>query len=144
MLQRNYISFLLNHILEKNFDFYTESKNQEQKKRILRQITAAETMERYLHTKYVGQKRFSLEGGETFIAALDYLIQNASVQGVEEVITTHSTGVIASGWKREAYTVNGTTYEYCFATFDKVAGGNMSSSDVEAVKGALTVTIEEV
>ncbi|MDO5653605.1 MAG: MlaE family lipid ABC transporter permease subunit [Brachymonas sp.] len=43
-------------------------------------------MERYLHTKYVGQKRFSLEGGESAIVAMDYLIQNASAQGVEEVV----------------------------------------------------------
>jgi 2-oxoglutarate dehydrogenase E1 component len=42
----------------------------EQKKRILERLTAAETLERYLHTRYVGQKRFSLEGGESLIVAL--------------------------------------------------------------------------
>jgi len=47
------------------------------KKRILERLTAAEGLERFLHTKYVGQKRFSLEGGETFIAAIDHLIQSA-------------------------------------------------------------------
>ena len=46
-------------------------------------VTAAETLERYLHTKYVGQKRFSLEGGESMIAALDNLIQNSSSIGVQ-------------------------------------------------------------
>ncbi|GGY03169.1 2-oxoglutarate dehydrogenase subunit E1 [Paludibacterium paludis] len=56
------------------------------KKRILKQITAAETLERYLHTKYVGQKRFSLEGGESTIAALDHLIQNGTAHGVKELI----------------------------------------------------------
>jgi 2-oxoglutarate dehydrogenase E1 component len=56
------------------------------KKRILKQVTAAETLERYLHTKYVGQKRFSLEGGESVIAGLDYLIQNGAKQGVQEII----------------------------------------------------------
>lgn len=56
------------------------------KKRILEQITAAETLERYLHTKYVGQKRFSLEGGESAIAALDYLVHNSRDSGAEEVI----------------------------------------------------------
>ncbi|AXK38115.1 2-oxoglutarate dehydrogenase E1 component [Crenobacter cavernae] len=56
------------------------------KRRILKQITAAETLERYLHTKYVGQKRFSLEGGEATIAALDTLIQHSSAQGVQEII----------------------------------------------------------
>lgn len=58
----------------------------EQKRYILRQITAAETLERYLHTKYVGQKRFSVEGGESAIAGLNYLVQNIAKDGVEEVI----------------------------------------------------------
>ena len=49
-------------------------------------MTAAETLERYLHTKYVGQKRFGVEGGESAIAGLNYLIQNAGKDGVEEVI----------------------------------------------------------
>ncbi|MEY3510743.1 MAG: 2-oxoglutarate dehydrogenase component, partial [Pseudomonadota bacterium] len=51
--------------------------NSDQKKGILERLTAAEGLERFLHTKYVGQKRFSLEGGESFIAAMDELIQQA-------------------------------------------------------------------
>jgi 2-oxoglutarate dehydrogenase E1 component len=47
----------------------------EHKKRLLERLTAAETLERYLHTKYVGQKRFSLEGGESLIVAMDELIR---------------------------------------------------------------------
>jgi 2-oxoglutarate dehydrogenase E1 component len=43
----------------------------DQKIRILDRLTAAEGLERYLHTRYVGQKRFSLEGGESFIACID-------------------------------------------------------------------------
>ena len=54
----------------------------EEKLHILERVTAAEGLERYLHTKYVGQKRFSLEGGETFIAAMDELIQRAGATGV--------------------------------------------------------------
>jgi 2-oxoglutarate dehydrogenase E1 component len=46
----------------------------EKKKHILDRVTAAEGLERFLHTKYVGQKRFSLEGGESFIASMDELI----------------------------------------------------------------------
>jgi 2-oxoglutarate dehydrogenase E1 component len=49
----------------------------QQKRHILDRLTAAEGLERFLHTKYVGQKRFSLEGGESFIAAMDVLIQQA-------------------------------------------------------------------
>jgi 2-oxoglutarate dehydrogenase E1 component len=53
---------------------------------LLWQLTAAEGLERYLHTKYVGQKRFSLEGADVFIALLDDLIQHSGVAGVEEVV----------------------------------------------------------
>ena len=59
---------------------------QEEKRNILWQLTAAEGHERYLHTKYVGQKRFSLEGGETLIPMLDDLIQSCGRAGVEEVV----------------------------------------------------------
>ena len=48
----------------------------DKKKHILDRLTAAEGLERYLHTKYVGQNRFSLDGGESFIAAMDALIQS--------------------------------------------------------------------
>ena len=58
----------------------------EKKKHILERLTAAEGLERYLHTKYVGQKRFSLEGGETFIASLDEVIQRAGENGVQEIV----------------------------------------------------------
>ena len=52
----------------------------------LRQLTAAEGLERYLHTKYVGQKRFSLEGGDTLIPMLDDLVQYGGSLGIEECI----------------------------------------------------------
>src|SRR5574343_161482 len=58
----------------------------EEKKHILERLTAAEGLERYLHTKYVGQKRFSLEGGESFIASMDELIRRAGVNGVQEIV----------------------------------------------------------
>jgi len=58
----------------------------EQKKHILERLTAAETLERYLHTRYVGQKRFSGEGGETLIPMLDHLLQHAGTQGVKETV----------------------------------------------------------
>ena len=58
----------------------------EERKNILWQLTAAEGLERYLHTKYVGQKRFSLEGGESLIPLLDDVIQVGGGAGVEEVV----------------------------------------------------------
>jgi 2-oxoglutarate dehydrogenase E1 component len=57
-----------------------------QRLRILRQIHKAELFEKFLHTKYVGQKRFSLEGGETIIAALDAVIDRCPGLGVEEIV----------------------------------------------------------
>lgn len=72
-------------------DFFESRRSQpsfnvEQKKRILKQVTAAETLEQYLHKKYVGQKRFSLEGGDSMIPAVDYLAQAAGAIGVQEIV----------------------------------------------------------
>ncbi len=58
----------------------------EDKKRLLSTLTAAETLERYLHTRYVGQKRFSLEGGESMMVAMDQLIRTAGGHGVKEIV----------------------------------------------------------
>jgi len=57
-----------------------------QKLRFLERLTAAETLERYLHTRYVGQKRFSLEGGEALIVALDELVRVAGGAGVDDIV----------------------------------------------------------
>jgi 2-oxoglutarate dehydrogenase E1 component (EC 1.2.4.2) len=56
------------------------------KKHLLERLTAAEGLERYLATKYVGQKRFSLEGGEGFIVSMDTLVQRAGALGIQEVV----------------------------------------------------------
>ena len=56
------------------------------KKHILGKLNEAVSFENFLHTKYVGQKRFSLEGGESLIPALDALIENAAEKGVEEFV----------------------------------------------------------
>ncbi len=58
----------------------------EHKLHILRKLNEAVSFEHFLHTKYVGQKRFSLEGGESLIPALDTLIENAAEKGVEEFV----------------------------------------------------------
>jgi 2-oxoglutarate dehydrogenase E1 component len=58
----------------------------ETRRHILERLTAAETLERYLHTRYVGQKRFSGEGNESLIPQLDLLLQNAGKGGVQELV----------------------------------------------------------
>jgi len=58
----------------------------EDRRHFLAQITAAEGIERYLHTRYVAQKRFSLEGGDSLIPMLDDLIQQGGARGVQEII----------------------------------------------------------
>jgi 2-oxoglutarate dehydrogenase E1 component len=58
----------------------------ERKREVFRQLVAAEGLERYLHNKYVGQKRFSLEGGDSMIPALDEVLQACAIRDVEEVV----------------------------------------------------------
>jgi 2-oxoglutarate dehydrogenase E1 component len=61
-------------------------RSQDDKRRILERLSAAEGLERYLHTKYVGQKRFSLEGGDTLIPLLDVMIRRAGSNGVKDAV----------------------------------------------------------
>jgi 2-oxoglutarate dehydrogenase E1 component len=58
----------------------------EERINLLQQLTAAEGLERYLHTKYVGQKRFSLEGGDALIPMLNDLVQQGGLLGIEEMV----------------------------------------------------------
>src|SRR3954454_24783644 len=64
----------------------TPQLSDDKKKRLLQKLTEAEHLERYLHTRYVGQKRFSLEGGESLIPSIDELIQRAGANGVQEIV----------------------------------------------------------
>ena len=99
----------------------------EKKIAILKQITAAETLERYLHTKYVGQKRFSLEGGESLIAALDHLIQNASQVGVQEIIV----GMAHRGRLNVLVNTLGKLPRDLFAEFEGRPAMELASGDVK-------------
>jgi 2-oxoglutarate dehydrogenase E1 component len=56
------------------------------KRHVMERVTAAETLEKYLHTRYVGQKRFSLEGGDSLIPLLDVLLQRAGAKGIQETV----------------------------------------------------------
>jgi len=65
---------------------YSTSTDPEKRTSILKSLTAAEGIEKYLHRKYVGQKRFSLEGSESLIPVLDELIQSSGKQAVKEIV----------------------------------------------------------
>lgn len=97
----------------------------EKKKRILEKLNGAVIFEKFLHTKYVGQKRFSLEGGETTIAALDSLISEASKHGVEEVII----GMAHRGRLNVLANIMGKTYEQIFNEFEGTAVPDLSYGD---------------
>ena len=61
-------------------------RSDDDKRRILERLTAAEGLERYLHTKYVGQKRFSLEGGDALVPLLDDMVRRAGSDGVKDIV----------------------------------------------------------
>lgn len=99
----------------------------DEKRFILKQLTAAETLERYLHTKYVGQKRFSVEGGESAIVGLNYLVQNAAKDGVEEVII----GMAHRGRLNVLVNTLGKKPSDLFAEFEGRAQATLPSGDVK-------------
>jgi 2-oxoglutarate dehydrogenase E1 component len=103
----------------------------EKKKHILDRLTAAEGLERYLHTKYVGQKRFSLEGGESFIAAMDELIQRAGAQGVQEIVI----GMAHRGRLNVLVNTLGKMPGDLFAEFDHTAPEDLPAGDVKYHQG---------
>jgi 2-oxoglutarate dehydrogenase E1 component len=105
--------------------------NAEKKKHILDRLTAAEGLERYLHTKYVGQKRFSLEGGESFIAAMDELIQQAGTQGVQEIVI----GMAHRGRLNVLVNTLGKMPKDLFAEFDHTAPEDLPAGDVKYHQG---------
>lgn len=85
------------------------------KKRILWKLTAAETFEKYLHSNYVGHKRFSLEGLESLIPALDYLINISGERDVEEI----SIGMAHRGRLNVLANIIGKPFEEIFAEFEE-------------------------
>lgn len=100
-----------------------------QKKRILEKLNQGVMFEKFLHTKYVGQKRFSLEGGETTIPALDAIINTAANGGVQEVVI----GMAHRGRLNVLANVMGKTYEQIFSEFEGTAkmDQTMGSGDVK-------------
>jgi 2-oxoglutarate dehydrogenase E1 component len=103
----------------------------EKKRHILDRLTAAEGLERYLHTKYVGQKRFSLEGGESFIAAMDELIRCAGERGVQEIVI----GMAHRGRLNVLVNTLGKLPADLFAEFDHTAPEDLPAGDVKYHQG---------
>ena len=96
-------------------------------RRILERLTAAETLERYLHTKYVGQKRFSLEGGESTIVAMDELIRAAGSKGVQEIVI----GMAHRGRLNVLVNTLGKSPSMLFSEFEGKAASDLSAGDVK-------------
>jgi 2-oxoglutarate dehydrogenase E1 component len=103
----------------------------DKKKRILDRLTAAEGLERYLHTRYVGQKRFSLEGGESFIAAMDELVARAGEFGIQEVVI----GMAHRGRLNVLVNTLGKMPKELFAEFEGQHADDLPSGDVKYHKG---------
>ncbi len=93
----------------------------DKKKRILKKLNEAVVFENFLNTKYVGQKRFSLEGAENTVPALDAIIDVAQQNGVEEVVI----GMAHRGRLNVLANTLGKTYEYIFNEFE----GNINPED---------------
>ncbi|MFN0276720.1 MAG: 2-oxoglutarate dehydrogenase E1 component [Chitinophagales bacterium] len=101
--------WLQEKIENRNIDFPAE-----QKKRILRKLNETVVFEQFLDKKYIGQKRFSLEGGETTIPALDAIINKGTELGVEEFVF----GMAHRGRLNVLANILGKTYEQIFNEFE--------------------------
>jgi 2-oxoglutarate dehydrogenase E1 component len=122
---------------QKKIDFLTNAMEKdfhqplplEKRKRILEKLNQGVMFEKFLHTKYIGQKRFSLEGGETTIAALDAIINKAANEGVQEVVI----GMAHRGRLNVLANIMGKTYEQIFSEFEGTAkvDQTMGSGDVK-------------
>ncbi len=97
------------------------------KTRLLERLTAAETLERYLHTKYVGQKRFSLEGGESLIVSMDEVVRTGGTQGVKEIVI----GMAHRGRLNVLVNTLGKTPQMLFNEFEGKKKIELSSGDVK-------------
>ncbi|QYH41003.1 2-oxoglutarate dehydrogenase E1 component [Algoriphagus sp. NBT04N3] len=97
----------------------------DEKKRILFKLNQAVVFENFLHTKYLGQKRFSLEGGESTIPFLDAVINTAALGGVEEVMI----GMAHRGRLNVLANVMGKTYEQIFSEFEGTAKPDLTMGD---------------
>ncbi|HUH60541.1 MAG TPA: 2-oxoglutarate dehydrogenase E1 component [Candidimonas sp.] len=103
----------------------------ERKRHILQQVTEAEGLERFLHTKYVGQKRFSLEGGESFIASMDEVVAHAGDNGVQEIVV----GMAHRGRLNMLVNIMGKMPGDLFAEFEGKHAEGLTDGDVKYHNG---------
>ena len=103
----------------------------EYKRQILERLTAAEILEKYLHTRYVGQKRFSLEGGDSLIPLLDHLVQHSGKQGVQEMVI----GMAHRGRLNVLVNTLGKMPKDLFSEFEGKHTGELPSGDVKYHQG---------
>ena len=103
----------------------------ETRKHILERLTAAETLEKYMHTRYVGQKRFSGEGGESLIPQLDLLLQRAGKAGVQELVI----GMAHRGRLNVLVNTMGKMPKDLFAEFEGKHEAHLLAGDVKYHQG---------
>src|SRR5215472_9854372 len=101
------------------------------RRHILERLTAAETLERYLGTRYVGQKRFSGEGNDALIPMLDHLIQKAGAAGVQEMVI----GMAHRGRLNVLVNTLGKMPASLFAEFEGKHADDLSAGDVKYHQG---------
>lgn len=124
--------FIKNWIHQNNNHPKLEAK---EKVEILHKLNQAVAFENYLHTKFVGQKRFSLEGGESLVPALDQLITRSSQLGVDEVVL----GMAHRGRLNVLTNIFGKSYKQIFSEFEgKEFEADVFSGDVKYHLGAST------
>jgi len=135
--------------IQKRFEgtLSTPSLSADQKREILQRLSAAETLERYLHTRYVGQKRFSGEGGESMTPMLDTVIENAGAHGCKEVVI----GMAHRGRLNLLVNNLGKIPADLFSEFegkhhDELSSGDVKyhqgfSSDIQTAGGAVHLTL---
>ncbi|WP_367392388.1 2-oxoglutarate dehydrogenase E1 component [Lewinella sp. LCG006] len=97
----------------------------EKKRRILEKLNGSVMFEKFLHTKYVGQKRFSLEGGESAIVALDAIINEAAQGNAKEIVI----GMAHRGRLNVLANIMGKTYSQIFNEFEGTAVPDLSFGD---------------
>ena len=106
-------------------EYFTYNPSQEEKKQILSKLNEAVVFENFLHTKFLGQKRFSLEGGENTIPALQTIINKSAELGTKEVVI----GMAHRGRLNVLSNILGKTYEQIFTEFEGNVNPDLTMGD---------------